>query len=79
MTFLSSRSYLVLPGTSREDKVSVIFQFRTWNRAGLLLTSQFQHKSGALILVLSDGKLKLRLSQPGHPARDITAGNKRPP
>ncbi|CAM9824288.1 unnamed protein product [Rangifer tarandus platyrhynchus] len=74
VTFLSSRSYLVLPGASGEDKVSVIFQFRTWNRAGLLLASQLQHRSGALILVLSDGKLKLSLSQPGHPARDVTAG-----
>ncbi|XP_059869526.1 contactin-associated protein-like 3 isoform X3 [Delphinus delphis] len=74
MTFLSSRSYLALPGTSGEDRVSAIFQFRTWNRAGLLLTSQFQHRSGAFILVLNDGKLKLSLSQPGHPVRDVTAG-----
>nr|XP_025747174.1 contactin-associated protein-like 3 [Callorhinus ursinus] len=74
LTFLSPRSYLALPGTTGEDKVSVAFQFRTWNRAGLLLTSQFQHKPGALILMLNDGKLKLSLSQPGHPARDVTAG-----
>nr|XP_031298141.1 contactin-associated protein-like 3 isoform X3 [Camelus dromedarius] len=74
VTFLSSRSYLALPGVSGEDRVSIIFQFRTWNRAGLLLNSQFQHQSGALILVLSDGRLKLSLSQPGHPARDVTAG-----
>nr|XP_035935334.1 contactin-associated protein-like 3 [Halichoerus grypus] len=74
VTFLSSRSYLALPGSTGEDKVSVAFQFRTWNRAGLLLTSQFRHGPGALILVLNDGKLKLSLSQPGHPARDVTAG-----
>ncbi|XP_030891533.1 contactin-associated protein-like 3, partial [Leptonychotes weddellii] len=73
VTFLSSRSYLALPGSAGEDKVSVAFQFRTWNRAGLLLTSQFRHGPGALILVLNDGKLKLSLSQPGHPARDVTA------
>uniref|UniRef100_A0ABI7WRG0 Uncharacterized protein n=1 Tax=Felis catus TaxID=9685 RepID=A0ABI7WRG0_FELCA len=74
VTFLSSSSYLALPGASGEDKVSVAFQFRTWNRAGLLLTSQLKHGSGALVLVLNDGKLKLSLSQPGHPSRDITAG-----
>uniref|UniRef100_A0A8C3VWN7 Contactin associated protein-like 3 n=1 Tax=Catagonus wagneri TaxID=51154 RepID=A0A8C3VWN7_9CETA len=74
VTFLSSRSYLALPGTAGEDKVSVVFQFRTWNRAGLLLTSQFQDRSGALVLVLNDGKLKLSLSQPGQPARDVTTG-----
>ncbi|KAF6327512.1 hypothetical protein mRhiFer1_008234 [Rhinolophus ferrumequinum] len=74
VTFLSSRSYLALPRTSGKDKVSVTFQFRTWNRAGPLLTSQFQHGSGALALVLNEGKLKLSLSQPGHSARDVTAG-----
>ncbi|XP_008065450.2 contactin-associated protein-like 3 [Carlito syrichta] len=75
VTFLSSRSYLALPGTSGQDKVIVTFQFRTWNRAGLLLINQFQYGSGALVLILNDGKLKLSLSQPGHPARDITAGD----
>uniref|UniRef100_A0A8C9K0M1 Contactin-associated protein-like 3 n=1 Tax=Panthera tigris altaica TaxID=74533 RepID=A0A8C9K0M1_PANTA len=74
VTFLSSSSYLALPGASGEDKVSAAFQFRTWNRAGLLLTSQLKHGSGALVLVLNDGKLKLSLSQPGHPSRDVTAG-----
>eukprot|EP00071_Canis_lupus_P049745 XP_022283302.1 contactin-associated protein-like 3 [Canis lupus familiaris] len=74
VTFLSSRSYLALPGVAGEDKVSVAFQFRTWNRAGLLLTTQLRHGPGALTLVLDDGKLKLSLSQPGHPARDVTAG-----
>ncbi|XP_039712473.1 contactin-associated protein-like 3 [Pteropus medius] len=74
VTFLSSRSYLALPVSSGEEKVSVTFQFRTWNRAGLLLTSQFQHGSGAIILVLNDGKLKLSLFQPEHPAKDVTAG-----
>uniref|UniRef100_A0A7N5KBG2 Contactin-associated protein-like 3 n=1 Tax=Ailuropoda melanoleuca TaxID=9646 RepID=A0A7N5KBG2_AILME len=74
VTFLSSRSYLALPGTPGEDKVSVTFQFRTWNRAGLLLTTQLQHGPGALVLVLNDGKLQLSLSQPGHPARDVTTG-----
>ncbi|XP_071072664.1 contactin-associated protein-like 3 isoform X2 [Dasypus novemcinctus] len=74
VTFLNSRSYLALPGTSGEDKVSVTFQFRTWNRAGLLLTTQFQHGLGGLLLALNDGKLKLSLSQLGHPTKDITAG-----
>ncbi|XP_039077040.1 contactin-associated protein-like 3 [Hyaena hyaena] len=75
VTFLSSSSYLALPGAAGDDKVSAAFQFRTWNRAGLLLSSQLKHGSGALILVLNDGKLKLSLSQPGHPARDVTAGS----
>ncbi|XP_037653106.1 contactin-associated protein-like 3 [Choloepus didactylus] len=76
VTFLNSRSYLALPGTSGEDRVSVTFQFRTWNRAGLLLTTQFQHGSGGFILGLNDGKLTLNLSQPGQSSRNITAGDR---
>ncbi|KAK2507712.1 hypothetical protein MC885_005556 [Smutsia gigantea] len=68
VTFLSSRSYMALPGTFGEDKASVTFQFRTWNRAGLLLVTRF------LVLVLHDGKVKLSLAQPGHSVRDATAG-----
>ncbi|XP_006877540.1 PREDICTED: contactin-associated protein-like 3-like [Chrysochloris asiatica] len=74
VTLLTSRSYLALPGTSGENKVSVSFQFRTWNIAGLLLTSELHHDSGTLVLVLNDGKLKLSLFQPGCSRMDVTAG-----
>ncbi|XP_021566029.1 contactin-associated protein-like 4 isoform X1 [Carlito syrichta] len=74
VTFLSSRSYLELPGSSGEDEVSTTFQFRTWNKAGLLLFSELQLVSGGLLLFLSDGKLKLSLYQPGKLPSDITAG-----
>ncbi|XP_012496971.1 PREDICTED: contactin-associated protein-like 4 [Propithecus coquereli] len=74
VTFLSSRSYLALPGSSGEDEVSATFQFRTWNKAGLLLFSDLQLVSGGLLLVLNDGKLKLNLYQPGKLPSDITAG-----
>ncbi|XP_012582012.1 PREDICTED: contactin-associated protein-like 3 [Condylura cristata] len=74
VTFLSSKSYLALPGTSKKDKLSIAFQFRTWNRVGLLLTSWLQHRSMTLSLILHDGKLKLSLSQPEHPVRDVTVG-----
>ncbi|XP_047382447.1 contactin-associated protein-like 3 isoform X3 [Sciurus carolinensis] len=74
VTFLSSRSYLALPHPSGVNSLAISFQFRTWNRAGLLLTSQFLHRSGALVLVLSDGKLKLSLCPPSQPVRAITAG-----
>uniref|UniRef100_A0A452R680 Contactin associated protein like 3 n=1 Tax=Ursus americanus TaxID=9643 RepID=A0A452R680_URSAM len=42
VTFPSSRSHLVLPGTLAQDGASISFQFRTWNQAGLLLSSCFQ-------------------------------------
>ncbi|XP_037671736.1 contactin-associated protein-like 4 isoform X2 [Choloepus didactylus] len=74
VTFLSSRSYLALPGTSGEGEVSASFQFRTWNKAGLLLFSELQLVSGSLLLCLQDGKLKLNLYQPGKLPIDITAG-----
>ncbi|XP_023369886.1 contactin-associated protein-like 4 isoform X5 [Otolemur garnettii] len=74
VTFLSSRSYLALPGSFEEDEVSATFQFRTWNKAGLLLFSELQLVSGGLLLILNDGKLKLNLYQPGKLPTDITAG-----
>uniref|UniRef100_A0A452UHK8 Contactin associated protein family member 4 n=1 Tax=Ursus maritimus TaxID=29073 RepID=A0A452UHK8_URSMA len=74
VTFLSPRSYLALPGFSGEDKLSATFQFRTWNKAGLLLFSELQLVSGGLLLFLNDGKLKLNLHQPGKLPSDITAG-----
>uniref|UniRef100_A0A3Q2HZK4 Contactin associated protein family member 4 n=1 Tax=Equus caballus TaxID=9796 RepID=A0A3Q2HZK4_HORSE len=74
VTFLSSESYLALPGSSGEEEISAAFQFRTWNKAGLLLFSELQLVSGGLLLFLNDGKLKLNLYQPGKLPSDITAG-----
>uniref|UniRef100_A0A8C9J3J9 Contactin associated protein family member 4 n=1 Tax=Piliocolobus tephrosceles TaxID=591936 RepID=A0A8C9J3J9_9PRIM len=74
VTFLSSRSYLALPDFSGEEEVSATFQFRTWNKAGLLLFSELQLVSRGILLFLSDGKLKLNLYQPGKLPSDITAG-----
>ncbi|KAM5136747.1 contactin-associated protein-like 3 isoform 1-T1 [Callospermophilus lateralis] len=74
VTFLSSRSYLALPGNSGEDKISVTFQFRTWNKAGRLLLGELWHGAGSFLLFLKDGKLKLSLFQPGQSLRNVTAG-----
>nr|XP_058899700.1 contactin-associated protein-like 4 isoform X7 [Kogia breviceps] len=74
VTFLSPRSYLALPGSSGEDEVSATFQFRTWNKEGLLLFRELQLVSGALLLFLNDGKLQLNLYHPGKLPSDITAG-----
>ncbi|XP_004690420.1 PREDICTED: contactin-associated protein-like 4 [Condylura cristata] len=75
VTFLSPRSYLALPGASGDDEISAAFQFRTWNKAGLLLFSELQFASGGFLLFLSDGKLKLHLYQPGKLPSNITAGS----
>uniref|UniRef100_A0A8C5K146 Contactin associated protein-like 3 n=1 Tax=Jaculus jaculus TaxID=51337 RepID=A0A8C5K146_JACJA len=74
VTFLSPRSYLALPGNPGKDKISVTFQFRTWNKAGHLLFGELWHGSGSLVLFLKDGKLTLSLSQTGQSPRNVTAG-----
>ncbi|XP_052634435.1 contactin-associated protein-like 4 isoform X2 [Harpia harpyja] len=74
VTFLSSSSYLALPGTSGQDEVFISFQFRTWNKEGLLLSSKLHQASGGFLLHLSDGKVKISLHKPGKALSDITAG-----
>uniref|UniRef100_A0A8D0GL09 Contactin associated protein family member 4 n=1 Tax=Sphenodon punctatus TaxID=8508 RepID=A0A8D0GL09_SPHPU len=74
VTFLSSTSYLALPGTSGQDEISVNFQFRTWNKEGLLLFSKLYETSGGLLLFLSDGNVKMSLYKPGKPQSNIAAG-----
>ncbi|XP_048147876.1 contactin-associated protein-like 4 isoform X2 [Corvus hawaiiensis] len=74
VTFLSSSSYLALPGTSGQDEVFVSFQFRTWNKEGLLLSNKRHHSSGGFLLYLSDGRVKINLHKTGRVLSDITAG-----
>lgn len=74
VTFLSSGSYLALPSSLREDKMSLAFQLRTWNKAGRVFFSQVGHGSGSLVLFLKNGKLILNLSEPGQPLQSITTG-----
>uniref|UniRef100_A0A8C0ULA0 Contactin-associated protein-like 4 n=2 Tax=Cyanistes caeruleus TaxID=156563 RepID=A0A8C0ULA0_CYACU len=74
VTFLSSSSFLALPGTSGQDEVFVSFQFRTWNKEGLLLSSKLHHSSGGFLLYLSDGRVKINLHKTGRVMSDIAAG-----
>ncbi|NXD99758.1 CNTP4 protein, partial [Chaetorhynchus papuensis] len=74
VTFLSSSSYLALPGTSGQDEVFVSFQFRTWNKEGLLLSSKLHHSSAGFLLYLSDGRVKINLHKTGRVLSDIAAG-----
>uniref|UniRef100_H3ADF6 Contactin associated protein family member 5 n=1 Tax=Latimeria chalumnae TaxID=7897 RepID=H3ADF6_LATCH len=69
ITFLSSSSsYLLLPDSPQIDGLSVSFQFRTWNRDGLLLSTQLYENLGTLLVYLTDGTLKLvhQKSTKGH-------------
>ncbi|XP_072326107.1 contactin-associated protein-like 5 isoform X1 [Scyliorhinus torazame] len=74
VTFMTSSSYLLLPGTNQMDELSVSFQFRTWNRDGLLLYSELHKASGALHIHLSDGKLKVTVHKSSRSQAYITAG-----
>ncbi|KAL4841080.1 hypothetical protein H8958_018676 [Nasalis larvatus] len=56
-TFLSAQSHLALPGSPGADGASISFQFRTWNRAGLLLSWGTRPGSGGFFLALQDGSL----------------------
>lgn len=75
ITFLSSSgSYLLLPGTPGLDGLSVGFQFRTWNRDGLLLSTELSEGSGTLLLSLEGGTLRLRIQRTAERTAEIVTG-----
>ncbi|XP_021092078.1 contactin-associated protein-like 5 isoform X3 [Heterocephalus glaber] len=77
ITFVnSSSSYLLLPGTPQIDGLSVSFQFRTWNKDGLLLSTELSEGSGTLLLSLEAGVLRLVIQKmTEHPAEILTGSS----
>ncbi|KAM8875331.1 contactin-associated protein-like 4 isoform 2-T2 [Spinachia spinachia] len=76
VTFTHSQSFLQLPGlTSRSSRVvSIALQFRTWNKAGLLLTFDLLPKEGTVWLYLSEGRLRLQINKAGRAKLELSAG-----
>uniref|UniRef100_A0A8C2KBZ4 Contactin associated protein like 3 n=1 Tax=Cyprinus carpio TaxID=7962 RepID=A0A8C2KBZ4_CYPCA len=74
VTFASPGSFLALPWVSGGESVSVALQFRTWNKAGLLMTFDLQHNAGTLWLYLSEARARLQIHKTGRIMTDITAG-----
>ncbi|XP_028660673.1 contactin-associated protein-like 5 [Erpetoichthys calabaricus] len=74
VTFGSPRSYLLLPGSPVQESISVSFQFRTWNMAGLLLTTELYQSLGNIQLCLVEGKVRLTLSKSGRIISDVSSG-----
>lgn len=75
-TFLSAQSHLALPGSPGADAASVSFQFRTWNRAGLLLSWGTRPGSGGFFLALQDGRLHVGpRASPGQAQSGARTGN----
>ncbi|XP_072881480.1 contactin-associated protein-like 5 isoform X2 [Hemitrygon akajei] len=76
VTFMSPRSYLLLPSPPQMEGVSISFQFRTWNTHGLLLYNEFPGDPGALQIHLSDGRLKITILKMSRTQTDFATGSK---
>uniref|UniRef100_A0A673A822 Contactin associated protein like 3 n=1 Tax=Sphaeramia orbicularis TaxID=375764 RepID=A0A673A822_9TELE len=77
VTFPGPRSFLQLPvvTASSPGGVSVGFQFRTWNKAGLLFTFDLPQQGGVVWLYLSDARLRLQIHKAGRALLELTAGS----
>ncbi|XP_074503500.1 contactin-associated protein-like 4 isoform X1 [Sebastes fasciatus] len=77
MTFTSPQSFLRLPGATEPSSTgaSVGLQFRTWNKAGLLLTFDLPKKGGAVWMYLSRARLHLQIHKAGRAPLELSAGS----
>uniref|UniRef100_A0AAY4B510 Contactin associated protein like 3 n=1 Tax=Denticeps clupeoides TaxID=299321 RepID=A0AAY4B510_9TELE len=75
VTFASAESFLQIPLAEHRDGLSVSLQFRTWNKAGLLLTFDLQQQAGSVWLFLSESKARLQIHKSGRILVDIAAGS----
>nr|XP_028598567.1 contactin-associated protein-like 5 isoform X1 [Podarcis muralis] len=71
----SNNSYLLLPGTPQLDGLSVSFQFRTWNKDGLLLSTELSEDSGLLLLYLQHGRMSLIIQKGAEKYVGVSAGS----
>ncbi|KAK2822855.1 hypothetical protein Q5P01_022920 [Channa striata] len=76
VTFPGPHSFLQLPGpaASTPGVLSVWFQFRTWNKAGLLLTFDLPQQTGTVWLYLSEARLRLQIHKDGRAQLELSAG-----
>ncbi|XP_062870599.1 contactin-associated protein-like 4 isoform X2 [Trichomycterus rosablanca] len=75
VTFSSSESFLQLPWTSARDSMSLRLQFRTWNKAGLIITFDLQHQEGTLWVYLSEGRMRMQIYKAGRVMADSASGS----
>ncbi|CAB1420470.1 unnamed protein product [Pleuronectes platessa] len=77
VTFTDSQSFLRLPGLTwwSSGVVAVALQFRTWNKAGLLLTFDLPQLESTVWLYLSESRLRLQISKAGRAALELSAGS----
>ncbi|XP_047444283.1 contactin-associated protein-like 4 [Mugil cephalus] len=77
VTFTDSHSFLQLPGLTSWSSgvVSVALQFRTWNKAGLLLTFTLPQQDGAVHLYLNEARLRLQISKAVRAPLELSTGS----
>ncbi|CAK6974784.1 contactin-associated protein-like 4 [Scomber scombrus] len=77
VTFPGPLSFLQLPGAtaSASGVVTVGFQFRTWNKGGLLLTFDLAQKGGVVWLYLSEARLRLQIHKAGRALLELSTGS----
>ncbi|KAM4551627.1 contactin-associated protein-like 4 isoform 1-T1 [Odontesthes bonariensis] len=77
VTFLGPQSFLQLPGTTASPLggLTVGFQFRTWNKAGLLLTFNLPGEGGLVWLYLSEARLRLQIHKSGKALLELSIGS----
>ncbi|XP_032382198.1 contactin-associated protein-like 4 isoform X2 [Etheostoma spectabile] len=77
VTFTDSKSSLMLPGLTSWSSgvISVALQFRTWNKAGLLLTFDLPQEEGSVWLYLSEARLRLQITKAGRAKLELSAGS----
>ncbi|CAG5896356.1 unnamed protein product [Menidia menidia] len=76
-TFPGPQSFLQLPWPSipPSEGFTVGFQFRTWNRAGLLLSFGLPPPGGVVWVYLSEARLRLQVYKPGRAELELSAGS----
>ncbi|XP_035503829.2 contactin-associated protein-like 4 isoform X2 [Scophthalmus maximus] len=77
VTFTDPRSFLQLSGLTSwsSEVVAVALQFRTWNRAGLLLTFDLPRPESTVRLYLSEARLRLQIDRAGRATLELSAGS----
>ncbi|XP_034035381.1 contactin-associated protein-like 4 [Thalassophryne amazonica] len=77
VTFTDSHSFLQLPGVTAWSSwlFSAALQFRTWNKAGLLLTFDLSEQESVIWMYLSEAKLHLQIKKDGIVQLELSAGS----
>ncbi|KAJ8262767.1 hypothetical protein COCON_G00152240 [Conger conger] len=73
VTFMGTKSYLQLSAEPDKGGLSVSLQFRTWDKEGLLITTELHQNSGTLWLYIREGKIRLQIDKAGRIVAELTA------